>query len=74
MDVMGSGNFAELFSFKDTFLEEAAECGHRSFVLMAGALDGLAVKAEKLSYEGPFGVGYGVTLFTPTGGPKKTTM
>ncbi len=33
----------------------------------AGALDGLAVKAEKLSYEGPFGVGYGVTLFTPTG-------
>ena len=63
MDVMGSGNFAELFSFKDTFLEEAAECGHRSFVLMAGALDGLAVKAEKLSYEGPFGVGYGVTLF-----------
>ena len=67
MDVMGSGNFAELFSFKDTFLEEAAECGHRSFVLMAGALDGLAVKAEKLSYEGPFGVGYGVTLFTPTG-------
>ena len=64
MDVMGSGNFAELFSFKDTFLEEAAECGHRSFVLMAGALDGLAVKAEKLSYEGPFGVGYGVTLFT----------
>ena len=64
MDVMGSGNFAELFSFEDTFLEEA---GHRSFVLMAGALDGLAVKAEKLSYEGPFGVGYGVTLFTPTG-------
>ena len=66
-DLSQSGNFAELFSFKDTFLEEAAECGHRSFVLMAGALDGLAVKAEKLSYEGPFGVGYGVTLFTPTG-------
>ena len=67
MEIMGSGNFPELFSFKDAFLEEAAECGHRSFVLMAGALDGLAVKAERLSYEGPFGVGYGVTLFTPLG-------
>ena len=67
MEIMGSGNFADLFSFKDDFLEEAAECGHRSFVLMAGAFDGLDVKAEKLSYEGPFGVGYGVTLFTPLG-------
>ena len=67
MEIMGSGDFANLFSYKDDFLEEAAECGHRSFVLMAGALDGLAVKAEKLSYEGPFGVGYGVTLFTPLG-------
>ena len=67
MEIMGSGDFANLFSFKDAFLEEAAECGHRSFVLMAGAFDGLAVKAEQLSYEGPFGVGYGVTLFTPLG-------
>lgn len=67
MEVMGSGNFADLFSFKDDFLEEAAECGHRSFVLMAGAFDGLAVESRKLSYEGPFGVGYGVTLFRPAG-------
>lgn len=67
MEVMGSGNFADLFTFKDDFLEEAAECGHRSFVLMAGAFDGLAVESRKLSYEGPFGVGYGVTLFRPAG-------
>ncbi len=67
MEIMGKGEFAGLFSFKDVFLEEAAECGHRSFVLMAGALDGLAVEARELSYEGPFGVGYGVTLFRPTG-------
>lgn len=67
MEVMGIGNFADLFSFKDDFLEEAAECGHRSFVLMAGAFDGLAVESRKLSYEGPFGVGYGVTLFRPAG-------
>ena len=34
---------------------------------MAGCLDQREVKAEKLSYEGPFGVGYGVCLFTPGG-------
>ena len=34
---------------------------------MAGALDGLAVKPELLSYEGTFGVGYGVAVFTATG-------
>ena len=67
MEVMSSGDFAQLFAFPDDFCEKAAECGHRSFVIMAGALDGLAVKAEKLSYEGPFGVGYGICAFTPTG-------
>ena len=34
---------------------------------LAGALDGLAVKPELLSYEGTFGVGYGVAVFTATG-------
>jgi hypothetical protein len=30
---------------------------------MAGALDGLEHTGELLSYEGPFGVGYGVAAF-----------
>ena len=67
MDVMGRGAFGELFGFDDVFCERAAECGHRSFVIMAGCLDGVTVKAEKLSYEGPFGVGYGVCAFEPQG-------
>jgi AmmeMemoRadiSam system protein A len=67
MEVMGKGDFEQLFAFNDDLCEDAAECGHRSFTIMAGALDGLAVKAEKLSYEGPFGVGYGVCAFTPLG-------
>ncbi|MBQ6410604.1 MAG: AmmeMemoRadiSam system protein A, partial [Atopobiaceae bacterium] len=33
----------------------------------AGALDRTAVRAELLSYEGPFGVGYGVAAFVPAG-------
>jgi AmmeMemoRadiSam system protein A len=65
MDVMERAAFGELFSFGDAFCESAGECGHRSFVIMAGCFDGLEVNAEKLSYEGPFGVGYGVCLFIP---------
>ena len=67
MDVMSHARFDELFAFKDSFLEEAAECGHRSFTEMAGAFDGMAVEARQLSYEGPFGVGYGVCTFKPAG-------
>ena len=67
MDVMGVGAFAELFGFTEDFCERAGECGHRSFVMMAGALDGRDVVARRLSYEGPFGVGYGVCAFEPQG-------
>lgn len=67
MQVMGAGNFGELFGFQDDFCEKAAECGHRSFVIMAGALDGKSVKTERLSYEGPFGVGYGICTYEAFG-------
>ncbi len=63
MDVMGRGAFSELTGFDEKLLEEAAECGHRSFTIMGGTFDGQEVEAEKLSYEGPFGVGYGVCEF-----------
>ena len=65
MDVMGRADFIKLFDFPESFLEAAAECGHRSFVTMAGAFDRTAVKAERLSHEDTFGVGYGVCTFTP---------
>ena len=63
MKAMGSGDFMELFHFKESFCRQAAECGHRSFVIMAGALDKTQVSARSLSYEGPFGVGYGICEF-----------
>lgn len=67
MDVMRRAAFGELFGFSDSFCESAGECGHRSFTIMAGCFDGQAVDGKALSYEGPFGVGYGVCLFTPGG-------
>ena len=67
MDVMGRASFGELFDFDESFCDKAAECGHRSFVIMAGAFDGYAVKAEKLSHQDVTGVGYGICTFYPEG-------
>ncbi len=67
MDVMGRGQFDELLDFDETLCDRAAECGHRSFVMMAGALDGMAVRTHRLSHEGTFGVGYGVCTYEVTG-------
>ena len=67
MDVMGRGAFGELLEFPEDFCETAAECGHRSFTVMAGALDETALLPEKLSYEGPFGVGYGICGYKALG-------
>ena len=67
MEVMGIAAFDQLFDFTEEFCDKAAECGHRSFVILAGTLDRLAVKAEKLSHEGTFGVGYGVCTYEVEG-------
>lgn len=67
MEVMGTADFGELFNFSEDFCDRAAECGHRSFVIMAGAFDGISVRAERLSHEGTFGVGYGICTFEAAG-------
>lgn len=67
MTALSEGKFLDILRMDPLLCENAGECGHRSFAIMAGALDRTAVKAEKLSYEGPFGVGYGVVAIAPTG-------
>ncbi len=67
MDVMGRAAFDELLDFEESFCDKAAECGHRSFCILAGALDGKRLETKKLSHEGPFGVGYGVCTYQVTG-------
>ena len=71
MEVCGKGDFKKLFEFEDSFCEKAAECGHRSFVMMAGALDGLSVKAKALVHAATFGVGYGICTYE-VGGPDES--
>lgn len=65
MDILGRAAFDELLALPEDLCEQAGECGQRSFVIMAGCLDGRAVQAQALSYQDVTGVGYGVCLFTP---------
>ncbi len=64
---MESGDFLQFLTMDASLCDRTAECGLRSFQIMAGALDGLTVSPALLSYEGTFGVGYGVAVFTVTG-------
>ena len=63
MDVMGRGAFDELTGFDEKLLDEAAECGHRSFTIMGGAMKGEKLSIEKLSHEDVTGVGYGICTY-----------
>ena len=62
-EIFETGQLDELFRLDERTCDEAAECGLRSFQIMAGALEGSAFASQLLSYEGPFGVGYGVATF-----------
>jgi len=64
---MKEGDFLKFLEFSPDFCEAAAECGLRSFVIMAGALSGKRFTTELLSYEGTFGVGYAVCEYKITG-------
>ena len=67
MEAASKADFGAMLEFDEEFLDKAAECGHRSFVIMAGALDGVDVKPEVLSHQDVTGVGYGIAVFEPGG-------
>lgn len=71
MDNLSGADFLKLLTMDDKVCSRAAECGLRSFWIMAGALDRLDVTAERLSYQGTFGVGYGIVYFN-VGGKNST--
>lgn len=73
-DILGRGALEELFMLDPVLCEGAGECGLRSFQIMAGALEGAAYESSLLSYEGPFGVGYGVAVFPVVEGPEDSAQ
>ncbi|OAT80775.1 AmmeMemoRadiSam system protein A [Desulfotomaculum copahuensis] len=65
VDLVGRADAAGILDINADLAERAGECGLRSLIMALGALDGLSVQGEVLSYEGPFGVGYMVAVFNP---------
>lgn len=67
VELINQGAVEAFFKIDPVMLEKAAECGFRSLIMLLGALDGLDFGSHVLSYQGPFGVGYGVAAFQPKG-------
>lgn len=63
MNDLSRADFGNLLRYEEAELEAAAHCGHPTFAILAGALDGLSVRVLSSTYEGPFGVGYGVVTY-----------
>ncbi len=53
----------EIIGLDENLIEEAGECGLRSFLILLGIIHEINYKPKLLSYEGPFGVGYLVMDF-----------
>lgn len=58
-----NGDVLSVFNMDKCMVEEAGECGLRSLYILLGSMEGNNINGELLSYEGPFGVGYGVMKF-----------
>ena len=52
-----------LLSIPEEVVEDAGECGFKPILMLIGALPFEEFTPEVLSYEGPFGVGYMVSIF-----------
>lgn len=60
MSLLKKKDISGILNLDPVLIEEAGECGLRSFCMLLGALEETQVKWQPkiLSYEGPFGVGY----------------
>jgi MEMO1 family protein len=63
ISLLKKGDAVGVFNINPEMIENAGECGLRSYYIMLGAMDGYEIKGELLSYEGTFGVGYAVMRF-----------
>ena len=63
LELLTNKNTAGILSIDQDLVNEAHECGLRSFVILLGLLERINYSPEVLSYESPFGVGYLVLNF-----------
>lgn len=65
VELLRDGRVEDILDLDLQLVDEAGECGLRSFVIALGMLDGESFRTEIISYEGPFGVGYLVAALHP---------
>lgn len=63
LQLLQQGDVIGLFNMDMEIICNAGECGRRSVFIMMGALEGYKFSGDLLSYEGTFGVGYGIMRF-----------
>ncbi|ABR48332.1 Extradiol ring-cleavage dioxygenase, class III protein, subunit B [Alkaliphilus metalliredigens QYMF] len=63
LDHLQRGDVVGVLSMDEEMICHAGECGRRSVAILLGALEGKEFSGDLLSYEGTFGVGYGVMRF-----------
>ena len=71
VEALSEGDFLSLFKIPHSLRDAAGECGFNSLMMLAGVLDKQDVKAQLMSYECPFGVGYAVAEFESIGKSEK---
>ncbi len=67
MSAIDDANLIDIAGFPMDLAEKAGECGLRSLMILSGILSGYNISSTVLSYEGPFGVGYGTAIFNIEG-------
>jgi AmmeMemoRadiSam system protein A len=66
ISLLCNGDVPGVFNMDINTINNAGECAMRSYYIMLGAMDGYDIKSSLMSYEGTFGVGYGVMKFSCT--------
>jgi len=67
LQYLQKGDVEDVFSMDKDIISNAGECGRTSTAILLGALEGKKFTGDILSYEGTFGVGYGVMRFNVIG-------
>ncbi len=63
VQLIKSKKIKEIINMEAKLVNRARECGYKSILILLGALSEINYKVNLLSYEAPFGVGYGVFNF-----------
>ena len=74
IDHLTKQNYVALMTLPRKWVAAAGECGKKSLEILLGSLDTLNHQTTVKSYEGPFGVGYGVVGFNPTASGKESLL